>query len=134
MSWDLLRPYIVPSLPRQDQIDTEIVSNVLLALMLEKAQLWVYYRDGEEDLHKPLALIITTIAEDIVARRYSLLVYTAMALEETMLDKDYEDIVEVLYSYANGRGMSDVVAYAQDAAARFWASKGAKKISNFMRL
>jgi hypothetical protein len=132
-AWDLLRPFVIPALPKQDQIDSEQVGNILFALLTEKAHLWAYYRKGERELAKPRAILITTDTADAVARRVSLLVYTVVAIDE-LSPQDYSEAVDALYSYAEGRGMSDVVAYVGDQAARLWASRGATKVSNFMRL
>lgn len=130
-AWDVLRPVIAPALPKESQINTEDVANVLFSLLMERAQLWVYYREGEQE--KPRAVIVTTLTKDEVLRRASLLVYTAVALDN-LTKEDYDSATEALYSYAEGLGMDSVVAHTSDEAARLWLQRGARKISNLLRL
>jgi len=131
-AWDTLRRAVVPSLPRADQVDAVQIANVLFSLMSEKAQLWVYYRTGEDLKRLPIMVLVTTIQRDEVARTANLLIYTAVSLA-TPTQEEWDDGLETLYSFADSLGLLDVVAYASDEATRLFMSRGGSKISNYVR-
>jgi hypothetical protein len=94
--------------------------------------LWVYYEDIETGI--PLAIAMTAIVTEPVARMKYLLIYALTAIDKVTTE-DYESGLDTLRSFAAGNKCSQILAYVEDSTfVRRLESVGGVKVSNLVRL
>lgn len=130
--WDVVRPMIVRTLPASLRVNAEAMSNILSAILREKAQFWCYYR--REGDGRPRGVCLTTFMFDHVAGLKYLLIYSLTALEP-LSDQDYIEGLSVLKKYAEENDCQEVIGYVEDDKfVRVLQRIGGVKTTNLVRL
>lgn len=108
------------------------MTNILMAIALEKAQLWVYYNEKKQ--YRPEVVVVTTIIVEPLALNRALLIY-AMATIGTITREVWESGMETLGRFAYGNDCSHVIAYsANDVIAKLFQAAGADTSYRLLQL
>ncbi len=129
--WPTVRKQIAKALPPQLVISGEAMSNVLYSILMERSQIWVYFR--EDNLNKPLSMVLTAINIDEIVSTRSLILYAMVALEN-LVDEDYRTGLNTLHKFAESVKCEHIVAYCDDENAALFIRRGATKLSNLLRV
>lgn len=111
--WKALRPYILEALPPQIAVHETAISNILKALLIGDAQLWLVYPLDDEETRIPIAIAVTTVYSDPLTRARSLLIYSFTAIGE-LTRQDYLHGIQDLKKYAKEKNCYNLIAFIEN--------------------
>lgn len=107
-AWDVIAPAIAETLPPMLSKSHTAIVNVLEAVMAERANVWIYYKED-----RPACVVLTTVQRDPIMHSISLLIYSMYALEDLKAE-DWEHGISRLKVYAEFIGADKVITYASN--------------------
>jgi hypothetical protein len=122
--WDTLAPMIVQSLPPTVANNPIMLANVITAIMLEEADVWILTDGG----HDHSAVALTTYMFDPVARIKMMVLYSVYGITP-LDDEKWNDGFTSLRKFAKARGCKSIIAYTQFDRVKQMAEKNGADIS-----
>lgn len=112
-NWDSIKPCIAEALPPVVDANNEFVTeNVLEAILVEKMQCWLSYREVDGGI-EIVGFATTTILWDECSRTSSLLLYTLFGIKP-LVAQDWVEAWSAIQKYAIAKKCTRIVAYSQN--------------------
>ena len=119
-AWDYYKECIGAALPPYVELNQQAMTNILTAILLGKAVVWVYTIGRE--VH---ATILTYVREHDLTRQKQLEIYAVYATEVVTPEK-FKDALRVLQAYARSKGCQVIIGYsAEEEWVRYLSMMGA---------
>jgi hypothetical protein len=106
--WDQIAPIIEKALPNITASTVAGMANVLRAVMLERAHLWVYEVDGKSKF-----VMLTTFMQDPITGQTSLFIYSLTSLRQ-LVPEDWNNAYQTLSKFAKYHGADRVIAFTNN--------------------
>ena len=120
-AWDFYKPMISAALPSYVEGNQQAITNIVTAISLDYATVWVYIEDDEL-----VGVIVTYIHSHDLTRQKQLEIYAVYAVKPLTPER-YQEALETLKRYGRHNGCQVILGYVSNAVwARFLRARGAQ--------
>ena len=128
--WKAFAPMLKRSLPAEIAMQEKALTNLLQAVLAERATPWVELKDGTSQ-----AFMLTVVDEEPLLHYRRLLIYVLNVFGKVDSRDTWHEGIETLKKHAKAQGCKEVVMYVSDERfERHLASLGVDVSTTFMQI